>query len=137
MQSVVELTGRILQIRNVGKDETVGYGATWTARRPTRIAVVALGYADGLLRAGGGSDDGPGGAAIIAGERCPIVGRISMDLTCIDITDLPAGAVHRGDTATLVGGEIGVDEVATAAGTIGYEILTRLGPRCHLVYRGG
>jgi alanine racemase len=137
MQSVVELTGRILQIRNVGKDETVGYGATWTAKRPTRIAVVSLGYADGLVRAGGASDDRPGGAAMIAGERCPIVGRISMDLTCIDITDVPSSAVHRGDTATLVGDAISVDEVAAAAGTIGYEILTRLGPRCHLVYRGG
>jgi alanine racemase len=136
MQSVVELTGRILQIRNVERDATVGYGATWTAKRPTRIAVVALGYADGLVRAGGGSDERPGGAAIIAGHRCPIVGRISMDLLCADITDIPAGTVHRGDDATLIGGDIGVDEVAAAAGTIGYEILTRLGPRCHLVYRG-
>jgi len=136
MQSVVELTGRILQIRNVERDATVGYGATWTAKRPTRIAVVALGYADGLVLAGGGSDERPGGAAIIAGHRCPIVGRISMDLLCADITDIPAGTVHRGDHATLIGGDIGVDEVAAAAGTIGYEILTRVGPRCHLVYRG-
>jgi alanine racemase len=136
MQSVVELTGRILQIRNVERDATVGYGATWTAKRPTRIAVVALGYADGLVRAGGASDERPGGTAIIAGNRCPIVGRISMDLLCADITDIPAGTVHRGDHATLIGGDIGVDEVAAAAGTIGYEILTRVGPRCHLVYRG-
>ncbi|MGB7175213.1 MAG: alanine racemase C-terminal domain-containing protein, partial [Xanthobacteraceae bacterium] len=84
----------------------------------------------------GGSDERPGGAAIIAGNRCPIVGRISMDLLCADITDVLAGTVHRGDHATLIGGDIGVDEVAAAAGTIGYEILTRLGPRCHLVYRG-
>jgi alanine racemase len=137
MQGVVELTGRILQIRNVAPDETVGYGATWTAKRATRIAVVALGYADGLLRAGGGSDDRLGGSAIVAGQRCPIVGRISMDLSCIDITDVPAGAVHRGDHATLVGADITVDDVGAAAGTIGYEILTRLGPRCHLVYRSG
>ena len=136
MQSVVELTGRILQIRNVERDATVGYGATWTAKRPSRLAVVALGYADGLVRAGGGSDERSGGAAIIAGNRCPIVGRVSMDLLCADITDIPAGTVHRGDHATLIGGDIGVDEVAAAAGTIGYEILTRLGPRCHLVYRG-
>jgi alanine racemase len=136
MQNVVELTGRILQLRNVAPDETVGYGATWTAKRSTRIAVVALGYADGLVRAGGGTDDHPGGAAIVAGKSCPIVGRISMDLACIDITDLPPGAVHRGEHAVLVGGDIGVDDVAAAAGTIGYEILTRLGPRCHLVYRG-
>ena len=67
----------------------------------------------------------PGGAAIVAGKRCPIVGRISMDLVCIDITDLPDGAVHRGDSATLIGGEIPIDDVAAAAGTIGYEILTQ------------
>jgi alanine racemase len=136
MQNVVELTGRILQLRSVERDETVGYGATWTAKRSTRIAVVALGYADGLIRSGGGTDDHPGGAAIVAGKSCPIVGRISMDLACIDITDLPPGAVHRGEHAVLVGGDIGVDDVAASAGTIGYEILTRLGPRCHLVYRG-
>ena len=128
MAGVVELTGRILQIRSVARDETVGYGATWTAKRPSRIAVVALGYADGLLRAGSGTDAKPGGEAIVAGKRCPIVGRISMDLVCIDITDLPDGAVRRGDLATLIGGGITVDDVAAAAGTIGYEILTRLGP---------
>jgi len=136
MKGVVELTGRILQLRSVARDETVGYGATWTAKRPSRIAVVALGYADGLIRAGSGTDQHPGGAAIVAGKRCPIVGRISMDLVCLDITDLAVGAVHRGDAATLIGADIGVDEVAASAGTIGYEVLARLGPRCHLVYRG-
>ncbi len=137
MAPVVELTGRILQIRSVARDDTVGYGATWAAKRPSRIAIVALGYADGLLRAGSGSDDQQGGDAIVAGKRCPIVGHISMDLVCLDITDLADGAVHRGDAATLIGGEITVDDVAAAAGTISYEVLTRLGPRCHLVYRGG
>ncbi len=135
MQSVVELTGRILQLRSVAHDETVGYDATWTAKRASRIAVVALGYADGLMRGGSGTDDRPGGAAIIAANRCPIVGRISMDLVCVDITDLPDGAVHRGDPATLIGAELTIDDVAASAGTIGYEILTRLGARCHLVYR--
>jgi alanine racemase len=135
MKGVVELAGRILQIRSVARDQTVGYGAAWTARRNSRIAVVALGYADGLLRAGSGSDERPGGSAIVAGKRCPIVGRISMDLLALDITDLPDGAVRRGDLATLIGGELSIDDVAAAAGTIGYEILTRLGPRCHLVYR--
>ncbi len=136
MQNVVELTGRILQLRSVARDETIGYDATWTAKRVTRVAIVALGYADGLLRAGSGTDDRPGGAAIVAGKRCPIVGRISMDLICIDVTDLPDGAVHRGDRATLIGADITLDDVAAAAGTIGYEILTRLGARSHLVYRG-
>ena len=91
----------------------------------------------GLLRAASGTDRKPGGAAIVAGKRCPIVGSISMDLVCIDVTDLADGAVHRGDIATLIGEGLTVDEVAASAGTIGYEILTRLGPRCHLVYRGG
>ncbi len=135
MQSVVELTGRILQIRKILRDETVGYGATWTAKRASRIAVVALGYADGVMRGGSGTDQRQGGAAIVAGKRCPIAGRISMDLVCIDVTDLPDGAVHRGDAATLIGSDLTVDDVAAAAGTIGYEILTRLSARSHLVYR--
>jgi alanine racemase len=135
MKGVVELAGRILQIRSVARDQTIGYGAAWTARRNSRIAVVALGYADGLLRAGSGSDERSGGSGIVAGKRCPIVGRISMDLLALDITDLPDGAVRRGDLATLIGGELSIDDVAAAAGTIGYEILTRLGPRCHLIYR--
>ncbi|MDR3419810.1 MAG: alanine racemase [Xanthobacteraceae bacterium] len=137
MHDVVELTGRILQIRKVPEGETVGYGATWTARRSSRVAVAACGYADGLMRAASGTGRKQGGMAIIAGQRCPIVGLISMDLTCIDVTDLGDGLVRRGDVATFIGKDIPVDEVAASAGTIGYEILTRLGPRCHLVYRGG
>jgi alanine racemase len=137
MNSVVELTGRIVQIRAVAREQTIGYGATWTTRRNSRIAVVALGYANGLLRAGSAGDEHPGGAAIVAGKRCPIVGRISMDLLMVDITDLADGAVRRGDFATLIGGELSIDEVAAAAGTIGYEVLTRLGMRCHLNYRSG
>ena len=135
MKPVVELTGRILQIRSVARDQTIGYGATWTARRNSRIAVVAAGYADGLLRSASASDERPGGSAIIAGNRCPIVGRISMDLMTVDISDLPDRAVHRGEVATLIGGELSIDDVAAAAGTIGYEVLTRLGARCHVVYR--
>ena len=135
MRGVVELTGRILQIRNIAEGQTVGYGATWTAKRASRIGVVALGYADGLLRAASGTDTAPGGVAIVGGKPCPIVGRISMDLACIDITDL-SDVVHRGDPATLIGAGIGVDDFAAAAGTIGYEVLTRLGMRCHVVYRG-
>jgi len=136
MRGVVELTGRILQVRKVQQGETVGYGAAWTARRASSIAVVALGYANGLLRAASATDCKGGGAAVIAGTRCPIAGNISMDLTCVDITDLADGTVHRGDVATFIGESIPVDEVAASAGTIGYEILTRLGPRCHLVYHG-
>jgi alanine racemase len=136
MQAVVELSGRILQVRNIDRGETAGYGAAWTAKRPTRIAVAAIGYADGLPRAASGPDRAQSGVASIAGKKCPFAGRVSMDLICIDITDLPEGVVHRGDSATFIGGGISVDDVATAAGTIGYEILTHLGRRCHLVYRG-
>jgi alanine racemase len=137
MRAVVELTGRMLQVRKVAQGETVGYGAAWTARRASRIAVVALGYADGLLRAGSGIDRKAGGTAVVAAKRCPAVGNISMDLACVDVTDIADRTVHRGDSATFIGETIPVDEVAASAGTIGYEILVRLGPRCHLVYRGG
>jgi alanine racemase len=136
MQDVVELSGRVLQVRSLERGETVGYGATWAAKRASRIAVVALGYADGLLRTGKGTDREPGAAAIVAGARCPIVGRISMDLICVDVTDLHDVAIRRGDVAILIGAAITVDDAATAAGTIGYEILTRLGERCERLYRG-
>jgi alanine racemase len=137
MRHVVELTGRILQVRKVPQGGTVGYGAAWTARRASRIAVVALGYADGLLRAGSSLDRKSGGTAIVAEKSCPIVGYISMDIACVDVTDLADNAVHRGDTATFIADKIPIDEIGAAAGTIGYEILVRLGSRCHLVYRGG
>jgi alanine racemase len=136
MQSVVELTGRILQVRKVPQGETVGYGAAWKARRASRIAIAALGYADGVLRSASGVDAKATGAAVVAGKRCAIVGVISMDLTCIDVTELDA-PVQRGDLATFICKDLSVDEVAASAGTIAYEILTRLGPRSHLVYRGG
>jgi alanine racemase len=136
MRHVVELTGRILQVRKVPQGGTVGYGAAWTARRPSRIAVVALGYADGLLRACSNLDRKSGGTAIVAGQSCPIVGYISMDIACVDVTDLAGNVVHRGDTATFIGEKLPIDGIGAAAGTIGYEILVRLGPRCHLVYRG-
>ena len=97
MQPVVELEARIAQVRSVPKGETVGYDAAWTARHATRIAVVAVGYADGYLRAASATDEAPGGDAIVAGKRCPIAGRISMDLLAIDITALPDSAVRRGD----------------------------------------
>ena len=136
MQPVIELQARIVQVRTVPRGETVGYDAAWTAKRATRVAVVAVGYADGYLRAASASDKAPGAAAIVAGERCPLAGRVSMDLLAIDITDLPDNAARRGDLATLIGGEMTVDAVAAAAGTIGYEVLTGLGRRYHRIYRG-
>lgn len=135
MQPVVDLKVRVLQVRSVTRGDTVGYSATWTARRATRIAVIAAGYADGLSRASGSTDETPGGSAIVAGKLCPIAGRVSMDLTTIDVSDLPEGAVRRGDMVTLIGDDLTLDEVARGASTIGYEILTSLGRRYHRVYR--
>ena len=136
MRPVVELQVHVLQVRNVRKGETVGYDAAWTAPRATRIAVIAAGYADGLLRSASGTDEVPGANAIIAGKRCPFAGRISMDLTGIDVGALPEKAVRRGDLVTLLGDEIDVDDLADKSATIGYEILTSLGRRYRRVYRG-
>jgi len=135
MRPVVELTGRIVQIRTVPQGETVGYAATWTARRSTRIAVVSVGYADGILRAASARDDKPGADVIVAGRRCPLAGLISMDLLAVDVTDLPDDTPRRGDLVTLLGQEIGVDDLASHAATIGYEVLTSLGRRYRRVYR--
>jgi len=136
MLPVVALQARIVQLRTVPRGETVGYDATWTAKRATRLAVLAVGYADGYMRSASASDERPGTDAIVAGKRCPLAGRISMDLMAIDITDLPDNAARRGDLVTLIGGEISVDDVASVAGTLGYEVLTSLGRRYHRVYRG-
>jgi alanine racemase len=137
MQPVVELKARIVQIRNVEKGETVGYRGTWTARRPTRLAVVAAGYADGYFRAASANDGTRGAEVVVAGKRCPIAGRVSMDLTAVDITDLDKNAARRGHMVTLIGEGITVDELAHHFGTIGYEVLTSLGRRFARIYKGG
>lgn len=137
MQAVVELKARIVQIRNVERGETVGYGGTWTARRPTKLAIIAAGYADGYFRAASANDGTRGAEVMVAGKRCPVAGRISMDLMAVDITDLPPNAARRGHMATLIGDGITVDELAHHFGTIGYEVLTSLGRRYARVYKGG
>jgi alanine racemase len=137
MQPAVELKARIIQIRNVERGETVGYGGTWTARRPTRLAIVAAGYADGYFRAASANDGTRGAEVVVAGKRCPVAGRISMDLMAVDITDLPPNAARRGHMVTLIGEGITVDELAHHFGTIGYEVLTSLGRRYARIYKGG
>ena len=134
---VVDLKVRVAQIRNIEKGESVGYGATWTARQPTRLAIVTAGYADGYFRAAGGVDNVRSAEAMVAGQRCPIAGRISMDLMAIDVTNLPPNAIRRGGMVTLIGEGITVDELAHHFGTIGYEVLTSLGKRYARVYKGG
>jgi alanine racemase len=132
-EPVVAVRARVVHVREVPEGTTVGYGATYRAGRTERWATLAIGYGDGLPRALGNR-----GSALIAGRRVPIIGRISMDLTVVDITGLPQVAV--GDVATLIGSDggesIDLDDVAREAGTIGYEILTGLTPRLPRVWTG-
>ncbi len=132
MRQVVRLKGKILQIREIDAHRGVGYGATWRARGPTRIATVAVGYADGYLRSLSNS-----GRALVGGQDVPVVGRVSMDLITLDVSALDESAARPGDFAELLGPALTVDAVGAAAGTIGYEVLTSLGRRYHRVYREG
>jgi len=131
MKQVINLQGKILQCRFVDTGQTVGYGATHIAARRSRIATVGLGYADGFLRSLGSRASG-----YIDGTRVPMAGRVSMDLITFDVTDIPEKLCRPGDTIELIGSHHGVDELASEAGTIGYEILTSLGARYHRQYLG-
>jgi len=122
MRPVIELQARVVQVRTVRKGEAVGYNAIWTAKHAARVAVVAAGYADGYPRAASASDDAPGADAIVAGQRCPLAGRVSMDLIAVDMV-------------TLIGGGIDVDALAAASNIIGYEVLVNLGQRYHRRYQ--
>ena len=136
MRPVVEMKGRIVQVREVKRGDTVGYGATFTAQRPSRVAIVAVGYADGVLRSAAADRNKGPAQVIVAGKRCPLAGRVSMDLIAVDVTDVPDGGARRGDFVTLIGGDLGIDEVAAALGTISYEVLTSMGSRFHRTYKG-
>lgn len=136
MLPVAILEGAVMQLREVAAGDTVGYGATWTATRPTRIAILGAGYKDGVPRALSSRQPQGPAQVFISGRRCPVIGRISMDMMAIDITDLPAGSVRRGTRAEILGRHIGIDEAASWAGTISYELLTRLGSRYARLYTG-
>lgn len=130
MGNPVTLTARLLQIRDVNIGETVGYGATHAVTRPSRIATVPVGYADGFHRIG--SDIG---AAHIAGHAAPITGRVSMDLITLDVTDVPEHLVHQGAEAEFLGEHRTPDDLARDWQTIPYEVLTGLGQRYRRIYR--
>lgn len=132
MTPVVRLEARVLQLREVHDEATVGYGASARVRPPARIATVGAGYADGYPRALGNR-----GYACIGGARVPVVGRVSMDLTTLDVSCLPADAVRVGDTVDLLGGGVALEEAAELAGTVHYELLTRLSTRLARRYRDG
>ena len=136
MKAVVRLDVKVVQVRSGKAGDTVGYGGEFKLLRDSRLAVISAGYADGIPRASGSTNEKKGIEAVIAGKRCPVLGRISMDLMVIDVTDLPAGAIKRGDLGTLLGDGISVDDLAAPSGTVGYEILTRLGSRYRRTYIG-
>lgn len=135
MRPVVTLEARVLLLRDVPKGESVGYGAAEIVTRASRLALLGVGYADGYHRLAGRSDipgDHPASSnahGFVAGHRAPIVGRVSMDLIALDVTDVPENACKRGDWVELIGANVPVDRVADWAGTIGYELLTALGRR--------
>jgi alanine racemase len=129
---VLRIQSRILQLREITEPTPVGYGSTYTAPAGTRIATVGTGYADGYPWSLANR-----GIAVIGGHRVPVVGRVSMDLITLDVTGLPEPLVQPGGVVDLIGPDISLEEVAERAGTINYEILTRLSQRARRRYLGG
>lgn len=134
LQPVVRLEAAILQVRDVPAGESVGYGARETTKRVTRVAIVSIGYADGFYRTASSSDEIPGARGFLHGVFVPLIGRISMDLLAIDVTDAPHAA--RGDVIEMIGPNVTLQDVAERMGTIDYEVLTGLGRRYERVYLG-
>jgi alanine racemase len=134
---VVRVEARILQIRDVAPGQTVGYSATYKVERPSRIATVSAGYADGYFRTASAANGKSGGAVAFRERLAPVVGRVSMDLITVDVTDLNNPAPQRGDLVELIGPALSLESVGQRAGTIGYEVLTNLGRRFDRVYVGG
>ncbi|MBT8063345.1 MAG: alanine racemase [Gammaproteobacteria bacterium] len=128
---VVRWQGRVLQVRRITEATSVGYGAAYQVQPPAVVATVAIGYADGYRRALGGS-----GSVGIGAQQVPVIGRVSMDLISIDVSDCDVAEVYVGAWVDLIGGSVELDAVAAAAGTISYELLTGLGSRAERIYKG-
>jgi alanine racemase len=131
LRQIVRLSGKILQIRQIDSGESVGYGAAHVMEAPGRVAIVAVGYADGWLRSLSHR-----GCGYLGGTRVPLLGRVSMDLATFDVSAIPPATARPGAMIELLGENYGVDDAAADADTIGYEILTALGSRFHRIYRG-
>jgi alanine racemase len=122
LRPVMSFESAVISVRSISAGESVGYTANWTAQRDSIIATITVGYGDGYPR------QAPNGTPVMVnGVRCPLVGRVSMDMITVDVTDLPVAAI--GDRAVLWGPELPVNEVARQCGTIGYELLTRMPSR--------
>lgn len=131
MHEVARASARVLQVRDVDSPGTVGYGAAHKVTKPSRIATVSVGYADGYIRSLSGR-----GYACIDGIAAPVVGRVSMDLITLDVSEISRDKVVPGVFVDIIGGGADLDAVAHQAGTISYELLTRLGRRFRRVYQG-
>lgn len=136
MANVVTLHVPVLQIKEARTGESVGYGATYSLARDSRLAILGHGYADGFFRALSATNQRPGGKVFLRGKLCPVIGRISMDLSIVDITELGPNLPKPGEGAEVIGPNVPVDEQADAAGTIGYEVLTALKGRYGRNYVG-
>jgi alanine racemase len=140
MRNVIKAEARIIQVREAKAGETVSYGASHTLSRDSRLAIASVGYADGYLRNLSGSgiplrQTGLAGArGVLGGQQVPVVGRVTMDQTIFDVTDLTPNGVRAGDYIELIGPAMPLDAVARAGGTIGYEMLTGLGLRYERLY---
>lgn len=132
MGNPLRLRARILQVRTIDTPGTVGYGAVSETVRGQRLITLGTGYADGFSRMLGNR-----GAVFLAGQRLPVVGRISMDLTVCDATGVPGSVCFPGAWVDIIGPGQSTDALAEQAGTIGYEILTNLSRRCHRIYLNG
>ena len=132
LKPVIRVQSRILQVREIDEGTTVGYGATYSAKQPMRIATVGTGYADGYPWSLGNR-----GIASVGGHRVPVVGRVSMDMITLDVTSVPDELLRAGLMVDLIGPGLTLEEVAELAGTINYEILTRLSQRARRRYLGG
>lgn len=130
MKPVARLSSPILQLRTLEQDDMVGYGATYKAKKGSRIAITALGYADGWLRTLSNK-----GFAYVEGHKVPMAGRVSMDMVALDVTKVPEALITPQSRAEFINKEYTVDDVAAAADTIGYEVFTRLGNRVQRLYR--
>jgi alanine racemase len=128
LRPALRLRATITQVKTIQTGSSVGYGRTWVAARPARVATVAIGYEDGVLRSRSGR-----GEVVVRGHRAPLIGRVSMDQITLDVTDVPEA--KAGDMVTLIGDGISAEQVAEWSGTISYEVLTALGGRVTRVYR--
>jgi alanine racemase len=134
MMPAVTLEAPVIQVRECKTGESVGYGATYILPRDTRLAIIALGYADGFIRAASSTNQHAGGKTFIRGRLCPILGRISMDMFAVDITDLGNDVPLPGEMVEVLGPHVSIDDQAEPAGTIGYEFLTSLKGRYPRTY---